>query len=538
MAADELIDDAVDEAEELEAEGTDLEEEDPKEVLKKIIDVDVSEVGVLRRRIRVTVPRDHLDSEFDKNYKELAADAMIPGFRRGRAPRRLVEKRFGREVGEQIQSRILANAYLAAVEKGDLKVLGDPLIWVRMKDKHAAEGVDQEQLVDMRTALEHLRLPDEGDFEFRCEVEVKPEFELPELEGVPIEKPALKITAGDVKVQIDRLRARRGNWVPVEEGETVQADDLLVCDMKMSVDGREIKRLENIQVAARAQVIEGAIVEDLGEALKGARIGDTRSASATLPADYEVEDLRGTEATFEFRVNEIKRMQLPPLDATFLASRGFDNEKEYRAWVRDQMERQLEEELRRGMRNQVREYLLEKTKLDLPEGLSSRQAERAAARFRVELQRQGLPPAEIEKRADDLQTSAREHAIEQLKLFFILEEIAEKLEIRVTEEEINAQIAAMARAYNRRFDRVRDELSRNDGLASLYLELRDEKCIDHILRKAKITESKPAGKGGASGKPASRGAKAKQSADSAGAPAEGGVKKKSARKKGGQDSGS
>ena len=108
----------------------------------------------------------------------------------------------------------------------------------------------------------------------------------------------------------------------------------------------------------------------------------------------------------------------------------------------------------------------------------------------VELQRQGVPEAEIEKHADELRTGARAQAVAELKLHFILEQIAETLDIDVTEEEINGAIAAMAQAYNRRFDRVRDELAKNNGVESLYLELRDEKCLDRVLETAKITEAK------------------------------------------------
>lgn len=531
MATDELTDNPVEEEESVSAE-----EEDPKELLKKVIDVKISDTGVLRRTMHITVPRERLDSEFDKEYKELASEAIVPGFRRGRAPRRLVEKRFGREVGEQVQTRIVSNAYLAAVEKEDLKVLGDPLLWVRIKEKDGGEGDGSEKLLAMAEGMSKLRMPTEGDLTFRCEVEIKPEFELPPLEGIPVEKPKLSITQNDVKVQIDRLRARRGTWAPVEEGEKVKTDDLLVCDMKLSVDGKEIKRVDNMPVAARAQVVERAVLNDLGDKMKGARNGETRCVSGDLPEDYEVEDLRGKTADFEFRINEIKRMQLPPLDDSFLASQGFDSEKEYRDWVKGQMETRLEDEIRKGMRNQIREYVLEKTELELPEGVSSRQTERAAARRMVELRRQGVPPDEIEKNADKLRTSAKEETVQQLKLFFILEEIAEKLEIEVSEEEINGQIASIARAYNRRYDRVRDELSQNNGLLSLYLELRDEKCIDRLLETATITESKPDVKGGGSGK-STTGKSKKKTGLPAGSVTEATAEKK-AKKRSKKDSGS
>lgn len=466
------------------------EEEDPKEALKKVIDVKISDAGVLRRNVSITVPQDSLKAELDKDYKELINEAVVPGFRRGRAPRRLVEKRFGREVNDQVQTRILSNAYLAAIEKEDLKVLGDPLVWVQVKDKKGADETPGEQLLDFQSALQHMSLPEEGDFSFRCEVEVKPEFELPELEGVQIEKPDLKIDDEDVQVQIDRIRAQRGHWVPVEDGGKVEIDDMLVCDMKMTVDGTEVKTTDNMPLAARAQMIEGAVISDLGERLKGLKVGESATVESELPDDYELEAHRGKKASFELLVNEIKRMQLPPLDKEYLSSQGFDSEEEYRSLIKKQMESRLEHEIRRGMRDQAREYLLEKTKIDLPEGLSSRQTERAVERRMVDLRMQGVPMSEIEKNADELRTGAREQAVAELKLHFILEEIAEKLDIDVKEEEINGRIAEMAQAYNQRFDRVRDQLSKNNGLVSVYLQLRDEKCIDHILEKARITEAK------------------------------------------------
>ena len=474
------------------------EAQDPKEVLKGVIKVAVAEAGTLRKTVTVTVPRASVDEELEKEYKGLVSDAIVPGFRRGRAPRRLVEKRFGGEVGEQVQTRLLSNAYLAAVEREDLKVLGDPLLWVKLK---GAES-DKEQLVDMRTALANMKLPDEGDFQFKCEVEVKPEFKLPELDAVAIERPKLEITDDDVNVQIDRLRAMRGNYAPVIDG-AVEPDDMLVCDMVMTVGGKEIKKSENIQLAARPQRIESATFEDFGDKVKGAKAGKKVSIEGELSDDYEVEDLRGKKAKFEITINDIKRMNLPPLDKNYLESQGFESEKEYRGWVRQRMESQLESELKRGMRGQVREYLLKNTKLDLPEGLSTRQTERAVLRKAIDLQRQGVPTAEIEKHADELRTIAREETTAELKLHFILEEIAEQLDVDVSEEDINGAIATIAQTYNRRFDRVRDDLAKNDGIEMLYLQIRDEKCVDKILEKAKITDAEVPKKGAAkAGKPA------------------------------------
>lgn len=469
------------------------EEQDPKSLMARAIDVRVADAGVLRKCLTVTVPRDAIDRELDKEYGELTREAIVPGFRRGRAPRRLVEKRFGGEVGAQVQTRIVSNAYLAAIEKQDLKVLGDPLIWAIPKDKQG-DPQAKEQLVEMTTYLQSMKLPAEGSLQFRCEVEVKPSFELPKLEGVEIEKPQVEITEDDLNEQVDRLRSRRGHFAPVVDGK-VESNDIIVCDLLITVDGKEIKKQENITLAARAQRIETVAFEDFGETIKGAKVGDSRTLEGTLGDDYDVEDARGKKAMFEIKINDIKRLQLPPLDKAFLESFGFDSEKDLREHLRRQMESELSTAIRRGMRSQARKYLLANTKLDLPEGLSSRTVERAVLRRIVDLQRQGVPMEEIEKHADELRTSAAAEALDELKLHFILEDMAEKLELEVSEEELNAQIASIAQMYGRRFDRVRDDLMKNNGIESLYLQIRDDKCLDHVIKHAVVKETKPDIKG-------------------------------------------
>lgn len=465
-------------------------EDDPKEALKKVIEVKVADAGTLRKTVTVTVPWEALQTDLDKQYKELIAEAIVPGFRRGRAPQKLIEKRFGGDVNEQVTTQVVSNAYLAAIEKEDIKVLGDPMIWTKIKDKKDKTSEEKEKLVDLTTALRHIKIPEEAPLEIKYEVEVKPEFDLPELKDIEVTKHDLKVSDDDITKQIERMRARDGRWAPVEDGK-VEVDDLLVCDIKVTADGKEIRTLDNATIAARPQQIEGITFDDLDKTLKGSKVGDTKVLKGELPDDYEVEDLRGKKTEIEMKINDVKRFEIPPVDEAFLESQGFEDEKEYRAWVRERMEEELDQGVKSDMRRQVREYLTDSTKLELPEGLSSRQTERAVTRKMIELQRQGFPETEIEKHADELRTSAKEQAISELKLHFILEEIAEKLEVDVSEEEINGQIAAMAQSYNRRFDRIRDELAKNNGIESLYLQIRDDKCLDRLVADAKLVEGKP-----------------------------------------------
>ena len=141
------------------------------------------------------------------------------------------------------------------------------------------------------------------------------------------------------------------------------------------------------------------------------------------------------------------------------------------------------------MREQIGEYLLEKTKLDIPEGLSQRQTDRSLARRRISMYQAGMPETEIEKQMDALQAQAHDQSVRDLKLFFILEKIAEVREVEVSEEQLNAAIAQIAQQSRKRFDRVRDELSKGQGLSTLYLQLRDQRVLVGLLKEAKVTET-------------------------------------------------
>ncbi|MEE8169905.1 MAG: trigger factor [Phycisphaerae bacterium] len=487
--ADEEAPTATEEAQEENASSESLSDQ-----LKDEIAVEVADAGVLRKKLTVTVPAKRIQEEKDGQYSDLINDAVVPGFRKGRAPRVLIEKRFGGEVGEQVVTRIVSNAYLAAIEKEDLKVLGDPVFRIPVTEKRRKQGGGSEEVREEKTlaineALQHIKLPADGPLTFSCEVEVKPDFELPKLDGIPIQKPKIKITNDDVAKQIDRLRALSGEWAPVEGG-AVEQDDMVVTGLKITVGKEVLHSEENVTVAARPQRVAGVPLEELGKTLVGAKSGDTRRLKVALPDDYEKEEFRGKQAAFEFAVHDIKRLRLPEIDQTYLDTLGFGNEKEFRDHIRKEMESRLEEEVRNGMRGQIGKFLVETTKLDLPEGMSARTVDRAVIRRIVDLRRRGVPQAEIEKHADELRTSARDQALRELKLHFILEKIAEDVEIEVTDEEVNGRIATIAQHYRRRFDRVRDELARDGGLESLALQIRDDKCIDGLLEKAKITEAK------------------------------------------------
>ena len=403
-------------------------EEKMKAKLKEAIEIEQEDIGPLRIKLTVTIPRDHLEERMTEQFDELKRDAQVPGFRKGHAPMRLIEKRFGTEVGDQLLTQVVGDGYRAAIEKQKINALGDPLFWAVVKEERVGEDkvsrtVEAEKLVPFDKALEAFTMPKEGPLSFSCEVELKPEFELPELDKIPVTRPLAKITDEDVESEVKNLRMMRGSFVPVEEGG-VELDDLLYVDMTMSVGDEILVNKDNFDIAARDIRIEGVILEGLGEALIGKKPGDLATLEATIPDDHENIDIRGKSAKFEFTVREIKRLELPPIDEEFLKSGGFESESELRDMLRASMEARFSKTINRVMRGQISDHLIDNTKIEIPQDLSQRQTDRSLRRRRISMLREGIPETMVDKAMDELQGEARDQVVRDLKLYFILEKIA------------------------------------------------------------------------------------------------------------------
>lgn len=458
------------------------------EELKKEVQTRVEEIGTLRKRLSVTVPARVIHDHLKHNFDELRQDAIVPGFRKGRAPLQLIQKRFGPEVRNSLKTSILAQSFLAATEKENLEVLGDPLFEVQIEQVV--------KLVNLDEALPHIELPESRDLSYACEVEVKPTFELPPLDGIEVRTPVISVTDADVDDYILRQRKIRGRFEPLHDQPAAEPDDLLVADVTLRVGQETIKTEDNVQFGVRPTRLDGIPLPKLGEVLRGARPGDRRTCECRIPDDYERPDLRGRTGEFEFRIHEVKRLVPMPLDA-FVSLMGADSVEQLRELVREEREAERDRLIERARREQVIEYLLQNTALDLPAALSSRQTDRAVLRRVIELQQRGVPDSEIEAQIDELRVSAREQVARDLRIEFILAKVAEKLGVEVTDEEVNTEIARIARLYHRRFDRVRDDLHQRGLLPQLAEQIRQDKCIALLLKEARIVQAEERPEGGA-----------------------------------------
>ncbi len=467
--------------------------EETKDEVKNI--VTVTEVGPCKKKLEIEIPAETIHAKLDEKYSELRRDAVVPGFRKGRAPLRLLEKRFGTDVTKQVKLELLVSASDAAIKDNNIETLGEP-------------DIDHEK----------IELPEEGSMKVEFEVEVRPEFELPELEGIEIEKPKIEVTDQQVDDEIVELRKRAGVWAPkekggAEEGDRVVADVILVTEGAADHDKRE-----NIEITVRKTgFVAGVPVEDLDKLLKGVKHGDEKKTTVDIPETFYNEELRGKKVDLTIEVKEVKSLEPAELNEDFFKRLGLEDEADLKDKIRDQINAQAERQARSAMSEQVYAFLRDKIDFDLPSDIVADQSVSILQRQYTNMLMQGIAKEQVDEQMDQLKASSEEQAAEQLKMYFIMDKLADKFEVQVSEEEINGQIAYAAAMRGRRPEKMREELARDGSLAQMTLQIREEKCIEKILEKATIKDvdkvsEKPAKKAAAK-KPAAKKTTKKDAAD-------------------------
>ncbi|MFH1615041.1 MAG: trigger factor [Planctomycetota bacterium] len=428
--------------------------------------VTIEDTGPCKKKVVIEVPEEKIKEALDKEYSELGRDAIVPGFRKGRAPRRLLEKRFGKDIRKQVKLKLLVDAAEEAKKDNDLDVLGEP-------------DIDQE----------NIELPESGSLKFEFEIEVRPEFDLPVLENIPVEKVKFEVTDEQIAEEIMRLRKRMGLWAPVEDG-SVAAGDQVIADISVKAeDEQEEQTHTNSVIFVRDPGFVGAVpVENLVEVLAGAKQGDVKKISTEVSKTYYDKQYRGKKVDVGISIKDIKRLEAAGLDENFFRQVGVSDEQELKAKVHEAINSRLEEQQRSTMAGQIYQYLLDNTEFDLPLDVVAAQSAQILQRRYSELLMRGLDRKKVEERMEQLRGSSDDQAKKQLKLFFVMSKVAEKLDIEVSEEEINGQIARIALQRGQRPERVREQLTREGTLSQFALQLRENKCVERLLESAKVAE--------------------------------------------------
>ncbi|QEH32760.1 Trigger factor [Aquisphaera giovannonii] len=437
-----------------------------EEKRKLELDVHIEDVGPCKKHLKVTVPRSEIEHQFQESLGTFQKDAHVPGFRPGHAPRQLVIKRFKKEVSGQVKSSIL----MATLEQIDRDYQLNPITQPKLD-------------------VDAIELPDDGPMSFEMEVEVRPDFPLPNYKDLKVKRPVKAIKDQDVESALSRFLERYAQVVPKLDG-AAQIGDYLTADLKFhKPDGSPLSEVKESQFRLQPELrFQDGHIPGIGKALEGAKPGETREVQAQLGTSVADPELRGQSVKVDVVVHDLKQLRLPETNATFLASIGFDSLDELREAVRASLERRYDSQQRQAVRTQVMDALIAATPFDLPSDLVSRQERSTAARLVSELRQGGFSDADIRAREAEIRANAHETTLRSLKEFFILAKIAEAESIQVEDEDVEMEIEALAARTDESPRRVRARLEK-DGLGdSLATQILERKALDHILRSVEITD--------------------------------------------------
>jgi trigger factor len=436
-------------------------EEQPQKLRQE---VQIRDSGPCRKHVRVEVNREDIDSRMADHFKKLASESQITGFRPGKAPRKLVEKRFFKEVSEQVKAEVLMASLQQLGEDYKLAPLAAPDI-----------------------SPDKIDFPKTGPLIYEFEVEVRPEFELPNYRGLKLKRPVYAIKDSDVADARRRVLAERGQVVPKQGPATL--GDILIADVTFQDGDQQISQLHEASLNLESRLaFKDGLIERFAEQLEGVQPGESRTVEVKLSAQA-AGGLANKTIQAVLHVKDIKTIRPPELTPTFLEEVfGIDSESKIDEIIRALLERDLEHHQRRSARLQLLQ-LIASMQWDLPEEMLMRHYRQARNRRIMEMRADGLKEHQIAQQIRLLEQNILANTALLLKEHFVLQKVAELEKIEIQEDDINQEIERLAYQAGESPRRLRARLEREDMIDSLAAEMIERRALDIILDNAQYEDT-------------------------------------------------
>ncbi len=435
------------------------------------MEYDLIDVGPCRKKLVLKFTEKDTDAAFDESYREINDYVQLKGFRKGKAPRATLEKRFKSEAAAGAK-RYLTDKNLGEVVKAaDIKALGD------IVDKNPDAVPDQHH-----------------GFTMEIELDVMPEFELPQYKGLELAAHPVEVADEAIDAALERYRKMFANYTPVEE--PAELGDVLKVDFLAKIEDEEVMNMKEQRLRVEGEILFGLPCPDLVEKFKGAKAGDTVQLTINMPDDHQNPDLRGRPALIEVKVNGVERGDLPALDDAFASGLGMNTLKDFRERIRANLIREAMMDARAKQEKEIVEKLLGAVQFDAPVGMVNSETNALEDQQRMRLERAGIKGEEvIKERLDKFHPEAAAMALEKVKWGIMAQKIGEKENITVTQDDMAAQIEALAQSYKTTPAKVIQRIREFDGVAPMMQEILSIKVMQFIVDSAKGGRLDPENKG-------------------------------------------
>jgi trigger factor len=419
--------------------------------------VSVEKTSELSRKMTVSVPEEVVQEKMAARLKSLARSVKIDGFRPGKVPQHVVEKMYGDRVRGEITGDLIQSTYFEALQDQNLRPAGHPHI--------------------------HPSNETEG-FKYTAEFEVYPEISLEGVEKIEVSRPVATVQDADVDDMIEKLRAQKKTWAVVERES--REHDRVTISFSGTSEGENFTngKVENYQVEIGAkQMIPG-----FEENLIGLKSGDNKTFEVSFPEEYGNEKLAGKAAEFEVEMVTVEEPVLPEIDEAFIKAYGVEEGTmdSFRADIKNNMERELEQALRGKLKNAVMDALYEKVQITVPNTLVDQEIENMMKPYIETAKRQKMKLEDMKLPRDAFEEQARR----RVALGLILGEIIHKNEIKVDSNKVRSTIEDMAKSYERPEDVVNWYYSDESRLNDVQQMVLEDQTVEWLVAKAKVSEEK------------------------------------------------
>ncbi len=419
--------------------------------------IDLSEC---KKNLDIEIPPDVVDAEITHIAQEFARRARVPGFRPGKAPIGVVKTRFRDEIVSEMMQHLMPKYFGDAIDERKLEIVQAPQF----------ESVDYNSGKALR---------------FRAVFEVYPRLSIENYEGIPVHEVSSQIEESEVGTALKKLQEDMAELTPVEEDRTVQEGDFAEISYSGTIEGSDEPPLTGEK--AVAEIGGRTTVKEFTENLVGAKVGEERTFNVIYRAEYPTARLAGKTVAYKVKVEALKTKESPELNDEFAQRFGdYKTLDELKAKLRDDLEKHKRDQAQEQMREKLLEWLEDNNEFELPQSLIERQLQIRVQRLVRDLSRQGINPQRLDVDWGKIREDQQHQAMRDVKGSLILEHVAEKENIDVSEQEIESEIEKIAGETNRPKEKVKEVLSRDSGIERLRSQIRNRKTLDLLQSKARI----------------------------------------------------
>ncbi len=423
--------------------------------------VQVEKLEKSMAKLTITVEAAKFDAAVDSAYQKNKGKIALPGFRKGKAPRAMIEKMYGTGVFyEDAANELIPESYETAAKESELEIVAQPEIEVTQMEKGT-------------------------DFIFTATVAIKPEVTLGDYKGIEVEKKEAEVSEEEITAEIDKAREANSRLITIEDRATEDGDTVII-DFDGYVDGKQFEG----GYAEDYTLVLGShsFIDNFEDQLVGKNLGEDVEVNVTFPEEYHVDELKGKPALFKVKIKEIQKKELPELDDDFAQDvSDFDTLDEYKADVEKKILENKENQIKREQEDQIIEKIIENAQMEIPQQMITAQTRQMTQEFAQRLQSQGLSLEQYmqftgltpQKMMEDLEPQA----LKRIQSRLVLEAVVAAENIEASDEEIDKELENMASMYQMEIDKLK-ELIGDDEKKQIGMDLAVQKAVEFVVKEA------------------------------------------------------